>query len=775
MKSYKLARFLLVGSSMLAFNASAAFAQTTPEEEVDDSVIIVTATKRAENIQDVPMAVTAVSGDLMEKQNINSLSDLQKYVPGLRLAQSNLPRNGGVYLRGVGQNGTNQGIEPSVGVFLDGVYLPIPAPLQANLRDISSVEVLRGPQGTLYGRNTPVGAININTRAPQQEFEASFTGSYGNYNAVNVSGYVGGGLGNNLAARVSGWYSDFDGYELNIFDGKRINKNKQYGIRGRLKWDPSDSVTVNLIGHYTNIKSRCCSPEILDNYAEVATPGFIADSLALGTPLLTTVTGDHIVEESEPGSDRLKLAGGSATIDVDLGSVGQLTSITAYSWIKDDNSRSPYAGVSRRTLLDQGQEVFRKGWTQELRLASPGNQTLDYILGFYYLNEKAGQASPLVMGPGANRLFPIGPGLRLVPGDGYDSSFRQKTESIAGFGQLTFNITDRLHLLGGLRYSHDKKNADAVVTVRPGTSTLFRLLVNPGSSNLGLKRSEGQWTYSLTGKYDITDDVMFYVTYGTGTKSGGFNGAPLGPGVPIRFDSEKSDTIEAGIKSSFLDGRVMFNFDVYRMNVKDIQSATVAPSGTGFIVGNAGDRRSQGFEMDMVVKPTDELTLRGSLAYLDAEYTKYEAGQCPNRNPGIPVGIRPGTCNFKGLRPFHSPPLTASLAADYRTPLGTSGLVGFLGGDVTFTDTTNTVETLDPRGIVPGYALLAARIGVEAEDGSWRVSAYGRNLTNHVYYTASTVFVLNSVMSAGGFSAPGGFVGWYAPPRTYGLEASFKF
>ncbi len=774
MKSYKLARFLLVGSSMLAFNASAAFAQTEPEEEANESVIIVTATKRAENIQDVPMAVTAVSGDLMEKQNINSLNDLQKYVPGLRLAQSNLARNSGVYLRGVGQNGTNQGIEPSVGVFLDGVYLPIPGPLQANLRDISSVEVLRGPQGTLYGRNTPVGAININTRAPTQDFEASATASYGNYNAVNLSGYVGGGLGENLAGRISGWYSKRDGYEFNIFDGKRINKEKQYGIRGRLKWDPSDSVTVNLIGHYTQIKSRCCSPEILD-YSEVAIPGFIADSIALGTPLLTTVTGDRIVEESEPGVDNMRLAGGSATVDVDLGSVGTLTSITAYSWIKNANPRSPYAGVSRRTLNDQGQRVYRRGWTQEFRLASPGNQTLDYLLGLYYLNEKVNGLSVLEMGPGANRLFPLGAGVRLSVGDRYDSYYDQKTESIAAFGQLTFNVTDDLHLIGGLRFTNDEKDANSRTILTPTTSAIFRALINPGSIRTGLKNSESRWTYSLTAKYDITDDVMAYITYGTGSKSGGFNGTPVNQTIPIQFGAEKSDTIEAGIKSSFLDGRVVFNFDIYRMNVKDIQSATVNPAGSGFVVGNAGDRRSQGFEMDMIVKPTDELTLRGSLAYLDAKYTSYEAGSCPNRNPGIPAGPRPGSCNFTGYRPFHSPPITASLAADYRTPIGTSGLVGFLGGDVTFTDKTNTVETLDPRGVIKGYALLAARIGVEAEDGRWRVSAYGRNLTNHTYYTATTVFVLNSVMSAGGFAAPGGFVGWYAPPRTYGLEATFKF
>lgn len=774
MKNKKFLSFVLLSGTVLSVAASPSFAQSADSAKSSEGEIIVTATKRAENIQDVPLAVTAVSGEFMEKQNIQSLNDLQKYVPGLRLAQSNLPRNSGVYLRGVGQNGTNQGIEPSVGVFLDGVYLPIPGPLQANLRDISSVEVLRGPQGTLYGRNTPVGAININTRAPQQEFEASATASYGNYNAVNMSGYVGGGLGNNLAARISGWYSNRDGYEYNIFTKDRINKDEQFGVRARVKWDASETVTVNLIGNYTKIKSYCCSPEILD-YQSLATPGFLAGSAALGTPLLTQVTGDRIVEESESGRDIMRVAGGSATVDVDLGSVGNLTSITAYSWIKDRNPRTQYAGISRRTLNDQGQDVYRRGWTQELRLASPGKQKLDYLVGFYYLTEKVNGLSVLEIGPGADRLFPIGPGLKLSVGDRYDSYYDQKTESVAGFGQLTFNVGEKLHLIGGLRFTHDKKDANSRTILTPTTGPIFRALINPGSIRTGLKNSENRWTYSLTGKYDISDDVMAYVTYGTGSKSGGFNGTPVNATIPIQFKAEKSDTFEAGIKSTLLDGNLIFNIDVYRMNVKGIQSATVNPSGAGFVVGNAGDRRSQGVEIDMIAKATDKLTLRGSLAYLDAKYTRYLAGSCPNVNPGIPAGPVAGSCNFTGYRPFHSPPVTASLAADYRTPLGTNGLVGVLGADVTYTGKANTVETLDPRGVIPAYALLAARLGVEAEDGRWRVSAFGRNLTNHVYYTATTVLVLNSVMSSGGFGGAGGFVGWYAPPRTYGIEASYKF
>ncbi|MEQ1517887.1 MAG: TonB-dependent receptor plug domain-containing protein, partial [Usitatibacteraceae bacterium] len=247
MRNFKITCLLLCGASALSMMPTSAHAQDASDSEIADSnEIIVTAGKRPENIQDVPMSVSALSGDALEQRGINNIAQLQSYVPSLRFVTSNTARNSGVFMRGIGQNGTNQGIEPSVGVFLDGVYLPIPGPLQGNLRDISTVEVLRGPQGTLYGRNTPVGAININTRAPSQDTEASVTASYGNYNDMQLSGYLGGGLGENLAGRVSFWFSDRDGYEHNLATGKDINSVKQWGVRTRLKWDPSSNLTVNL-------------------------------------------------------------------------------------------------------------------------------------------------------------------------------------------------------------------------------------------------------------------------------------------------------------------------------------------------------------------------------------------------------------------------------------------------------------------------------------------------------------------------------------------------
>ncbi|MFM8356504.1 MAG: TonB-dependent receptor, partial [Gammaproteobacteria bacterium] len=303
-----------------------------------------------------------------------------------------------------------------------------------------------------------------------------------------------------------------------------------------------------------------------------------------------------------------------------------------------------------------------------------------------------------------------------------------------------------------------------------------------GQNRPGQERSEDRVTYMFTLQYDISDNVMAYATYGTGSKSGGFNANPVNQNIPLEFQEEKSDTIEAGIKSTFLEGRAMLNLNVYQMDVDGVQTTTINPNATGFIVGNAGDRRSRGVELELALKPIEALTLRGSFAYLDAEYTSYKNGSCPVVNPGIPAGSRPGTCNFSGYRPFHSPKTTASLAADYSAPLG-QGLAAFAGVDVSFTGKLNTVESLDPRGDEDATTLLAARFGVETEDGRWRVTAFGRNLTDEKYYTASTNLILNSLMSAaapgatppGAFAGAGGYVGWYAPPRTYGIEVSFSY
>ena len=263
-------RSLLLGASLLTLAAAPglALAQVKPAATAEAAAnvaevetLIVTAAKRSEDLQDIPMSVSALSGADLQRAGIANFSDVARLLPSVQLSSSNNNRNTTILVRGIGSSGTNPGIEPSVGIFLDGVYMPAAGPIQSNIQDIASVEVLRGPQGTLYGRNTPVGAINIVTRDPQATPEFGVTVGTGNFDEYHVQGYVGGAIAENLDGRLTAWINSHDGYEKDLFDGSRTNDGKQEGVRGRAKWTPSDTVTVNLIGYYSHLQAHCCTGE----------------------------------------------------------------------------------------------------------------------------------------------------------------------------------------------------------------------------------------------------------------------------------------------------------------------------------------------------------------------------------------------------------------------------------------------------------------------------------------------------------------------------------
>jgi iron complex outermembrane receptor protein len=746
-----------------------AFAQGSEAAEVE--TLIVTANKRAENIQDVPMSVTAVSGEFLEKTGVSTVTELARFIPSVSISQSNNNRNTTVFVRGIGTSGTNPGIESSVGIFIDGVYILASGPIQGNLQDISTIEVLRGPQGTLYGRNTPVGAINITSREPSQTPEGMITARIGNYEDRSLGGYVGGGLSETLAGRLSFWVSDRDGYEENAFTGKDVNGTKQYGFRGRLKWTPTDNLTGNFIGYYANIDSACCTPETLapSTPTGIATPGFLAAAAAVGRPFTNFNDRDHVVDDDVVGDNTTDIYGVSASFDIELGD-HTLTSITAFNGYEDDIKSLAADGLPQNTATG-AQRLRREGYSQELRIASPVDQRLTYLGGVYLFSETLTYTSRTTLGLHANRVLPNG--RRFTPGDTSIFYYTQDTESWAMFGQATFNVTDSLRLVGGLRYSYDKKNGFIDASVNPTASLAARAVfaVNP----LGrVKRNEDKITWSATVQYDVTPDVMLYALAATGYKTGGFNARTAAVGVPVEFDAENSETLELGIKSVLLNNRLVLNADVYRMKLKEFQDSILNPlTGSGFIVANAGDRRVQGFEADAEFRPIRELTIKGSLAYMDAEFTDYSAGQCYAGQPAN--GTAPGTCNYNGKTPSHSPKWTWSLAAQYQAPLAGTGLDLFVNGDVSYTSGKFLEPLLDPRGYQNSVTLVGLRAGVTPDDGKWRVSAYAKNLFDRDYFVQSTLQPLNAFISAGGSAQAQGFVGWYAPPRTYGIEATVRF
>lgn len=742
-----------------------------PQEEAPQTVVV-TASKRAEDIQDVPISVSAFSGDFLERVGVNNATELARSVPSVAIAQSNNNRNTSVFMRGIGTPGSNPGIEASVGIFLDGVYIPAAGPIQANLQDLSTVEFLRGPQGTLYGRNTPVGAINITSRAPSQRNEALLSARIGNYEDLLVSGYVGGGLTEKVAGRVSFWASSREGYETNLSTGDEVNGQEQYGVRGRLLWDVADSVTGDFIAYYSRIRSECCTPETLAPIGAtgIATPGFLAAAQAAGHPFRNFTEGDHVVDDDREGLDTAETYGASVTLNVDLPGEHTLTSITAFNGYTDDIGQLAADGLPQAT--GAGEQYLRvEGLSEELRIASSLDRQLSYIAGIYLFSSDMTHTTDTYLGVNANRVLP--PARAFLPTDASSFYFSQDTRSAAVFGQTTFRLTDSWRLTGGARYSWDRKTASLNSQVNPTASPAARAVFSVSDLD-GLRHEESELTWSAGTQYDVSPDVMVYALAATGYKTGGFNARSAPANVPVEFDSESSLTYELGVKSSWLGHRLVLNADVYTMKLSDFQDSVLNPlTNSGFIIDNAGDRRVSGVEVEAVFRPIRAFSLQAGAAYMDAEFTSYTAGQC---YPGRPAdGTKPGTCNYNGLTPAQSPKWSGSFAGQWQSPLGGTGLEWFTNADITYSGGKQLEPTLAPFTYQDAVTLVGARLGLAAPDGRWRVSAYGKNLTDEVYYHLKIGQPLAAFISAGGTSQAQGYVGFYAPPRTWGVEASVKF
>ena len=654
---------LLLGACLASFVGGQASAQ----EGYELDAIVVTAQKRAENVQDVPMSVSAYSGQMLERAGVSSITDLATSVPSLSVEQSSNARNTAITIRGIGSSGTNPGIEPSVGVFVDGVYLPTAGMIQGELLDIEAVEILRGPQGTLYGRNTPVGAINITTLRPSKDFQARIRVGGGDYELRHATAYVSGPLSDGVYGSASFWIRERDGYEANLFSGRPTNDASTYGGRVRLAWDVTEDLRVDLIGAQVMTSQTCCVPDHIDPTGPfgVATAGFLAGQAALGTPFRNFGNLDRVVDANDNGYDDIKNTSLSAQIEWSVPG-HTLTSITSYQ--KWDNSARVQTGALPSDVLSNRQSTVYDTWSQEFRIASSGEGRLDYMGGLYLFAQDTDYFQSLEAGPGANRVFPAAncgapAPCRVFVGDTAFSNFDQKTRSWALFGTATFRVTDRFHVAGGLRYSYDEKTADIDHDVSPGASVPWFRQNAPNPIGR-VTRDEDSVTWSANARYHVSSDVMLFATAANGFKSGGFNSRRVAPGTPFEFDREKSMTYEAGVKSELLDRRLVLNLTAFHMTLEDFQESVLNPlPGVGFIVGNAGEREVQGIEIDVRARPTRALSIDGGVSYMDAEFTDRSAGPCAVGQ--TPNGTSPGSCNFNGLTPERSPKWKGSIAAQY--------------------------------------------------------------------------------------------------------------
>jgi iron complex outermembrane receptor protein len=794
-------RLLLSGvAAIAALSSSAAFAadaiddapqaaETAPAADaaVDAAAgeIFVTARRREEDAQDVPIALSVVSTQTLERTGNFTLGQVQQLVPSLQVFSFN-PRNTNVNIRGLGSNValTNDGLENGVGFYVDNVYYGRPGQSQFDLIDLAQIEVLRGPQGTLFGKNTTAGAINITTREPSfdPELTAEATlGDYG-YHQIRASGSVP-IIADKVALRLSVADTHRDGFLTNIYNGSKAQDYDNFSVRGQLLIKPVDDLSIKIIGDYSHQKQHYVLNIPVTYFGAFDSGVAIANNIfdrtrRAGYTLLPADPFKRIGDSDGHYQAYMKSYGVSGQVDWDLGPVA-LTSVTAYRWWDWDP-----ANDSDNTSLDvnvKAQQANRqRQFSQELRLASTGKNTIDYVVGAYYFWQIVRGYGASAYGTGAANWYAptANPIVANAALNGFEanSTSTPETKSLALFGQATWNITDTLSLTGGLRYTHEKKqgafnqfwvSGTDLSTLAPAQATAaaaLRTQFNPVTS-FDARLTDDSVSGLISLGWKVTPDVLLYGTYSRGNKSGGLNLTVLPATATPEVKPETVDNFEVGIKSQFLDNKLTLNLAGYWTEVSDYQTAISQVPLVGPVIqyiSNIPKVRSRGAEADLSYAPSQWVSFSAGLAYTDATYRDY--ANAPQAPENAAVGDA-RTQNLTGTQLPGVPKFTYTLGADVAQPLSSweGRSVEIYGhADYSHRSGFNTSVFNSHYADVPGYGILNARIGLRTDDGLWDISLWARNLANKNYFQALTVTAFGTVN------------GTIGDPRTVGVTVRTK-
>ena len=746
--------------------------------------IVVTAQKRAENIQDVPISIAAVSGETMESANVLTVMDLGRVATNFQTVRSSNTGSTRIGIRGVGSL-ANTLIEPSVAVFVDGVYVPRSGSILGAFLDIDGVEVLRGPQGTLFGRNASVGALSIRSALPENEFSGEVSAEAGSFDHYKLSGHINVPLGENVSARVAAMGQWYDGPWKNRYDGKTYGGSDDVAVRGTVKAEFGNLEWI-VRGDYTRLDGDGVVNFDFDP-ASVA-PARLAFLRAAFSGGPDTNLNDRVMNQSVASGLLDKNWGVSSTASLDIAGGSTLRLINSYrKWTNDqldgDIIFLPVPLATRRSLFDSG------SWNHELQFISPEREWLnghfDMVAGVYYFQEKFGLGEQLNMDSQfCNILVPAGPG-RTACAAYYastggiaatDQDVFQKVRSIAAYAQGNIYFSDALTLTLGGRWTNDRKRGSYSQVSSPFTQTIRapEVLDYPGLS-------ESRFTYRVSLNYKPADDVMLFINHSTGYKSGGYNSGggvpalstfdPQGNLISTRrvFDRETVKNYEFGAKTSWLDRALTANITFFRMDIAGFQDR--AFDGVSFVVRNAGNLRQQGFELDLRLAPSDHFSFSGSLAYLDSKFTDFANAS------GLP-GIG-GTQDLTGKPNSFSPAWSGNVGVDWNGDIGSIGWTWAANANVSFVSDqyVGTVNDANPQSIADGYALLGARLALNGPDDRWSLAIFGSNLTNTPYRPLAVYQPLGAALGLNN----GAFTGSTAnrimanEPRTYGVSANIRF
>ena len=676
--------------------------------------ILVTAERRTESLQDVPASITALDGEHLRRSSIQDATDLPLIVPGLIISQIGASQ---ITLRGISTQAQDIGGDPGVASYRDDIYLARPGMGFQEFYDIERVEVLRGPQGTLFGRNTTGGVIHAVSRSPGEEVEGYLTGQYGRFDKIRFEGAVNVPVvEDRLAVRIAGVYANRDGYLTNLYDGSDVQDLDVYGIRVRAKFTPNDAVTAMLTGEYmkstgVNDPFKALSPGLanfppLNGYSPIG----IADEINQDAPLVDDKTNKSV----------------SLRIDWDVSESVTLTSVTGWRSFDTvefgDLDDTELSTAYYDNLLDT--ETFQQEFQVHFE-----QDNWQAIGGVFIFTEDASQYL----------AFPF-PVYGVIP----ISQPEIDTSSFAAYGQATYNVTDRLRLTGGIRYTKDDKEFFNLVDLIPFFT----------GATQEVERTDDEVTGRVALEYDVNENVLAYASLSRGFKSGGFNGSGLEP----PFEPEYLLAYEVGSKAILGDGRVQLNVAGFYYDYTDVQVQRIVNVGSS--IDNAGEASGIGAEFEMRAELTEGLAVDVGISLADVEFDEF-LSQDPILNLMNPMA---GEQDLSGNKLPRVAPFSGHFGVEYAQQLNGAGMLTVRGeaqhqGRIYFDQFNRAVNSEE------SFTVFNARISYETESQGWYVAIFGRNLGDK-FFTESRFEIAESL---------GTVLSVVGPPREWGIEMGLLF
>jgi iron complex outermembrane receptor protein len=734
-----------------------------PAAEADDAdagvgEITVTARYRTESVQKVPIGITTLGGDQIARQGAFNIKQVVQQLPSLNI-QGISGRNQTITIRGIGTNagGTNDGLEQGVGLYVDGVYRPRTGSVITDLFDVESIQLLRGPQGTLFGKNTVAGALDIRTREPVFATELRGEFSYGNNNYLRAQASVNSTIGSNIAFRISYLRTQRDGIIYNTKYRENWDNLDNHAARLDVLYKPSDDFKIRLIADYSIQKGDVgfqsvaqVLPTTLANGTQVR--GFYKRAADVGYVPIAVDPFSRQVDIDSSQYDEMPSWGVQARADWALGGT-TLTSITAYrnwKWLPNYDGDQIGANVVTESIVTTRQQQF----SQEFRAASPVGRTVDFTGGLYFFWQKADDIQATGYGRDASGWLTTAntptAAISTLPSAALDGLFAYahvvpQTYSYAGYGQATWNISPQFRLTAGLRYTNEHKtglyDAYAGGTAAPLSSFAPALQAAVAARRAALvptghydvANNSDNISGTVIAAYDVNEDIHSYASYSRGYKSPGINLIAPANGIDIFVKPEKVDAFELGVKGRYFGGKVEVNLAAFWSDVSNYQANFVNTAVVPAVayITNVGKLRSRGVEFDARFAPVDGLTVTAAGTFNDAYYVSYKNAPAPYLTSYL------GVVDLSGHPASGAPRWSLTSSAEY---VAKGNAVEFyVGGDASYRSSFYAAVNLDPFSRVAAYALFGAHVGVRKSDARWDVSVWARNLFDKNYYNTRAV------------------------------------